>query len=366
MRSSERRYVEARDAARPRVRPVRDRGSVTAEAAVAVPALVVFAMALVWALMAASAQIQCVDAARAGARAAARSEPRAAALAAARSAARAARGSAGADGGPVAGAGRGAGPGAGRAGPDAERGGGGPGRGHGGRAVRTAGGPGQPTGGRAASRRPGGRPGGSRPAPGGGGRGSAVVDRDRAGSATVWAAMATTVLCAVLRGRAAPWARRSWPATGRAGRRPGGLAAADHALRRRRPRPARGRPRWPRAQGAPVVRCAVRGEIADVTAQARLRPVRARTVRSRAGPPGGRRSGRPAPAGAARSSSVSRRTAPRLCSGSLPLPHLGDWMQDGQPASHSQEAMASRVAVSQSRAVWKARSAKPAPPGWPS
>ncbi|MEU9009600.1 TadE family type IV pilus minor pilin [Streptomyces sp. NPDC048479] len=66
---------------------VRDRGSVTAEAAVAVPALVVFAMALVWALMAASAQIQCVDAARAGARAAARSEPRAAALAAARSAA---------------------------------------------------------------------------------------------------------------------------------------------------------------------------------------------------------------------------------------------------------------------------------------
>ncbi|MCZ7458855.1 TadE family type IV pilus minor pilin [Streptomyces sp. WMMC940] len=64
-----------------------DRGSVTAEAAVAVPALVVFTMALVWALMAASAQIQCVDAARAGARAAARSEPEAAALSAARSAA---------------------------------------------------------------------------------------------------------------------------------------------------------------------------------------------------------------------------------------------------------------------------------------
>ncbi|MER6613626.1 TadE family type IV pilus minor pilin [Streptomyces xantholiticus] len=65
----------------------RDRGSVTAEAAVAVPALVLFVMALVWALTAAAAQIQCVDAARAGARAAARSEPRAAALAAARSAA---------------------------------------------------------------------------------------------------------------------------------------------------------------------------------------------------------------------------------------------------------------------------------------
>ncbi|TQK52793.1 TadE-like protein [Streptomyces sp. SLBN-118] len=66
---------------------VGDRGSVTAEAAVALPALVVFALALVWALMAASAQIQCVDAARAGARAAARSEPRTATLAAARSAA---------------------------------------------------------------------------------------------------------------------------------------------------------------------------------------------------------------------------------------------------------------------------------------
>ncbi|MET4924599.1 TadE family type IV pilus minor pilin [Streptomyces sp. PSRA5] len=64
-----------------------DRGSVTAEAAVAVPALVVFVAALLWALMAASAQIQCVDAARAGARAAARAEPRGAAMEAARSAA---------------------------------------------------------------------------------------------------------------------------------------------------------------------------------------------------------------------------------------------------------------------------------------
>ncbi|MBO0517559.1 pilus assembly protein TadE [Streptomyces beijiangensis] len=59
----------------------------TAEAAMVVPALVVFVMALVWALTAAAAQIQCVDAARAGARAAARSEPEAAAVAAARSAA---------------------------------------------------------------------------------------------------------------------------------------------------------------------------------------------------------------------------------------------------------------------------------------
>ncbi len=51
------------------------------------PALALFAVVLLWGLMAVVAQIQCVDAARAGARAVARSEPRAAALAAARSAA---------------------------------------------------------------------------------------------------------------------------------------------------------------------------------------------------------------------------------------------------------------------------------------
>lgn len=64
-----------------------DRGFVTAETAVAIPALVGFALALLWALTAASAEIRCVDAARAGARAAARSEPEAVAVAAARSAA---------------------------------------------------------------------------------------------------------------------------------------------------------------------------------------------------------------------------------------------------------------------------------------
>ncbi|WP_202418670.1 TadE family type IV pilus minor pilin [Streptomyces sp. YIM 132580] len=66
---------------------LRDRGAVTAEAAVVIPVLVAFAMALLWALAAASAQIRCVDAARAGARAVARSEPEAAVLAAARDAA---------------------------------------------------------------------------------------------------------------------------------------------------------------------------------------------------------------------------------------------------------------------------------------
>lgn len=66
---------------------VGDRGAVTAEAAVVIPVLVAFSLALLWALMAAADQIRCVDAARAGARAAARSEPEAAALGAARDAA---------------------------------------------------------------------------------------------------------------------------------------------------------------------------------------------------------------------------------------------------------------------------------------
>ncbi|WP_454320995.1 TadE family type IV pilus minor pilin [Streptomyces phaeoluteigriseus] len=47
----------------------------TAEAAVVLPVLVAFAMALVWGLLVMTAQIQCVDAARAGARAAARQDP---------------------------------------------------------------------------------------------------------------------------------------------------------------------------------------------------------------------------------------------------------------------------------------------------
>ncbi|WP_405567897.1 hypothetical protein OG418_23615 [Streptomyces phaeochromogenes] len=61
-----------------------DRGFVTAEAAVVLPVLVAFTMALVWALMAAASLIQCVDAARAGARAAARQDPPGTVLAAAR------------------------------------------------------------------------------------------------------------------------------------------------------------------------------------------------------------------------------------------------------------------------------------------
>ncbi|MBZ4318213.1 TadE family type IV pilus minor pilin [Streptomyces huiliensis] len=64
-----------------------DEGQVTAEAALVLPALVLVGIALIWGLVAASAQLQCVDAARAGARAAARSDPGPAVVAAARSAA---------------------------------------------------------------------------------------------------------------------------------------------------------------------------------------------------------------------------------------------------------------------------------------
>ncbi|MGW1072420.1 TadE family type IV pilus minor pilin [Streptomyces sp. NPDC002537] len=64
-----------------------DGGYVTAEAALVLPTLTLFGMALIWGLMAASAQIQCVDAARAGARAAARADPPPVAVAAARAAA---------------------------------------------------------------------------------------------------------------------------------------------------------------------------------------------------------------------------------------------------------------------------------------
>nr|WP_067283013.1 TadE family type IV pilus minor pilin [Streptomyces jeddahensis] len=74
-------------AASPPGRRPRDQGFATAEAAVVLPALVLFAMGLVWALLAASAQIQCVDAARAGARAAARQDPPEVAVAAAEQAA---------------------------------------------------------------------------------------------------------------------------------------------------------------------------------------------------------------------------------------------------------------------------------------
>lgn len=58
----------------PRARPWRERGSVTAEAAVALPALLLVLATALWAVTIVGAQLRCVDAARAGARAAARGE----------------------------------------------------------------------------------------------------------------------------------------------------------------------------------------------------------------------------------------------------------------------------------------------------
>jgi hypothetical protein len=52
----------------------RDRGSVTAETAVLLPALVMLMLLLVWGVLVAAAQLRCIDAARVAARAAARGD----------------------------------------------------------------------------------------------------------------------------------------------------------------------------------------------------------------------------------------------------------------------------------------------------
>src|SRR5699024_189307 len=57
------------------------------------------------------------------------------------------------------------------------------------------------------------------------------------------------------------------------------------------------------------------------------------------------------PAVPSRKTSSSRRNAPALLRGSFLFPHLGDWMHEGQPLTHSQSAITSRVAVSHSRAT---------------
>ncbi|MFD3917787.1 Rv3654c family TadE-like protein [Streptomyces sp. NPDC058595] len=108
------------------------------------------------------------------------------------------------------------------------------------------------------------------------------MSRDR-GSATVWAALATTALCAVFAvilamGQAVVARHRAGSAADLAA-----LAAAGHALRGAEAACARAA-EVAGEQGAVVVRCAVAGEIADVTARADFGPY-APTVRSRAGPP---------------------------------------------------------------------------------
>ncbi|MGK5556395.1 TadE family type IV pilus minor pilin [Actinomadura kijaniata] len=57
-----------------RAGPVRDRGAVTAEVALALPTLVLVAAVVLWGIRVASVHLACADAARSGARAAARGE----------------------------------------------------------------------------------------------------------------------------------------------------------------------------------------------------------------------------------------------------------------------------------------------------
>ncbi|MFB7269563.1 Rv3654c family TadE-like protein [Streptomyces sp. NPDC056244] len=108
------------------------------------------------------------------------------------------------------------------------------------------------------------------------------MTRDR-GSASLWVAMAATAICVVFAavlamGQAVVARHRAAAAADLAA-----LAAADHALLgsadacRRAADVAS-------AQGAEVVRCALSGGIADVTARAAFGPY-APTVRARAGPP---------------------------------------------------------------------------------
>ncbi|MBQ0848181.1 flp pilus-assembly TadE/G-like family protein [Streptomyces sp. BH-SS-21] len=104
------------------------------------------------------------------------------------------------------------------------------------------------------------------------------------GSATVWAVGAIAVLCVVFgavlaMGQAVVVRHRAGGAADLAA-----LAAADHWTHGGTEACARA-DRVARAQGTRVVRCAVRGEIADVTVEAGRGPLTAE-VRSRAGPPG--------------------------------------------------------------------------------
>jgi secretion/DNA translocation related TadE-like protein len=103
------------------------------------------------------------------------------------------------------------------------------------------------------------------------------------GSATVWTALVATTLCAVFGavlalGQAVVARHRAGAAADLAA-----LAAAGHALRGPADACALA-VAVAAAQGAEVVRCALSGEVADVTARARFGPY-APAVRARAGPP---------------------------------------------------------------------------------
>jgi hypothetical protein len=75
MRASDRKRKGGSPEPRGRSQGQGDAGYATAETAVALPALVLLLAMLVWGVLAAAAQIRCVDAARIGARSAARGDP---------------------------------------------------------------------------------------------------------------------------------------------------------------------------------------------------------------------------------------------------------------------------------------------------
>lgn len=107
------------------------------------------------------------------------------------------------------------------------------------------------------------------------------------GVATVWVAVTATALCTVFAivlalGQAVAARHRAGGAADLAA-----LGAADRALEGAVVACETAR-RVASAQGAELVRCAVDGEIADVTARARFGPYTP-AVRARAGPPGGPR-----------------------------------------------------------------------------
>ncbi|WP_394297316.1 Rv3654c family TadE-like protein [Streptomyces albus] len=110
---------------------------------------------------------------------------------------------------------------------------------------------------------------------------AAAGEADR-GSATVWTAVAATALCAVFAavlalGQAVITRHRAGGGADLAA-----LAAADHALSGREAACGLAR-RVAEAQDVRLVRCVVRGEVADLTAEAAFGPFTSR-VRARAGP----------------------------------------------------------------------------------
>ncbi|MFD9032625.1 Rv3654c family TadE-like protein [Streptomyces sp. NPDC059567] len=121
-----------------------------------------------------------------------------------------------------------------------------------------------------------------RPGVAGRASGRDAVRGDR-GMATVWTAFAACVLCVVFGavlalGQAVAARHRAGGAADLAA-----LAAADRALWGEEAACAAAA-RVAGAQGAAVLRCSLRGDIADVTAAVRLGPYTP-TVRARAGPP---------------------------------------------------------------------------------